>query len=116
MIKLQIIYTMDEGQHLANFPLYPHVLESKRNLITFVKQAYYSHISFVDKDKWGVNSKGENLGLPETMAINPIFVKVSCCVITEKGKKNKPLPKWYHKCGGKLYWEDLNPRKPNPYI
>lgn len=110
MIIVQIIYTLDSGeQHLANFPLYPYVLETKRNFITFAKQAFYSYICFVDKTKWGLNNKDEFL-LPEDVPTKPIFSKLSCCIITPKGKK-KILPSWYDKCDGKLYWKDLNPGK-----
>lgn len=115
MKKIQLIYTMDTGQHLANFPVYPHVLESKRNLITFAKQAYYSHVCFMSKDKWGIQPDGRNLGLPEEMPVLPVFVKISCCIITEKGSKFK-TPIWYDKCEGKLWWKDLNRGKKNPYL
>lgn len=114
MVKLQIIYTMDNGQHLANFPLFDYVLETKRNFATFVKQAYYQHICFLDNDRWGMGKDGKTLGLPEDMPTMPVFVKISCCILISKGSRFKE-PAWYKKCNGKLYWSDLNPGKKNPY-
>lgn len=114
MVKIQLIYTMDKGQYLANFPLHDYILGTKKNFITFAKDAFYHHICFVENDKWGINAMGENLGLPEEMAQLPTFVKISCCIITQKGEYFKE-PVWYKKCKGKLYWKDLNPNKPNPY-
>lgn len=111
---IQIIYTLEHGQELANFPVFPHVLESKRNLITFAKDAYYSHISFVAREKWGMGKDGIHLGLPDTMAVRPTFVKLSLCIITPEGKRFK-RPLWYEKCEGKIWWHDLNPGKKNPY-
>lgn len=110
---LQIIYSLEEGQELANFKLNTRQFKSKQSLIEFATTALQLKYSFL-REGW----KEKTIlggGLSEEYFVAPKIHKLSCCIILSKDKKPFTPPSWYHQCNGKIWFGDLHPNEPNPY-
>lgn len=109
---------MESDQLLANFPLDTQMLKTKNALISFAKNAILGKLCFV-ADGWKEKAYNDTVNnkpaiLPEDIPAIPKIVKLSLCIISDKGKKYN-APKWYTECNGKIWWDDLNPGEPRPF-
>lgn len=111
MEKLQIIFTHDKGQDVANVPLELVNMTSKDKAIASLKILLSGKYSFLDpewKEKAYANiSENGGIRIPEELKEVPELVKISMCIITDKKEKPKS-PKWYNECHGKIYFNSLN--------
>jgi len=112
-MTLQIIYSLETGQELANFPVTKEVLKTKKRLIQFATDALIGKHSFVPEG-WKDEVYNTNHLPEEIISLPPKIHKLSLCVITEKGEKIR-TPKWYDECKGKIWFADLHPNEENPY-
>jgi hypothetical protein len=100
MHKLQIIYTHEDGQYLANYPLETRVINSKDDLIQFAHYTFLGTYSIFELDK-------TNLNLPEDTPEIPKLVKLSLCVIIDKLLPEPFIPDWFNEYKGKIWQDDI---------
>lgn len=106
MITLQIIYSHDNGQDVANVPIKLINMKSEKLATLDLELLFNGKYSFV-ADGWKeklYNDKLETGGchIPETLNKVPALVKISMCVTTNGEKWRSP--KWYNECNGKIYF------------
>lgn len=115
-MTIQIIYTKETGQDLANFTITKEIIKTKKRLIQFATDAFIGKYSFAN-ERWQEISYqtatiSGKVNIPEEINHIPILYKLSLMVNTN-GEKIR-IPKWYKECEGKIWWEDLHPHVKNP--
>lgn len=111
-MKLQIIYTLENSQELANFHVKAGMLKTKKSLILFAKNALQLKMAFVPigwKEKiWEeIQASGKNeYHLPDDISDMPVIKKLSLSLIGE-GDETNPDIKWFDECNGKIWENEL---------
>lgn len=104
--KLQIIFTHENGQDVANIPLQSISMRNKETAIAYLKTLFNGKYSFLHsewKDIAYNNATNGNVHIPDDLPKVPELVKISMC-ITNDSKKMPKAPKWYKECHGKIYF------------
>lgn len=94
---LQIIYTLENGQMLANFDFSPEIIKTEESFIKFCLDALTTKSSFTDS----IIFSGNNLRKNKV----PKVVKLSGCIYLEEGT-DVDTPEWWNKANGKVYFDN----------
>ncbi len=93
-MKLQVIYTFEHGQEIANFYFASEIIETEESFVNFCKKALITKYAFSSMDEW--RSK------PEVNQV-PKIVKLSGCIFTEMQPFDEE-PEWWKLANGKVYF------------
>ncbi len=93
-MKLQVIYTLEKGQEIANFDFYPEIIETQKSFIDYCLNALAIKYAFAD-------SVEEFMKNPKEKQV-PIVYKLSGCICLD-GEEYNDEPKWWAESSGKVY-------------
>ncbi len=94
-MKLQIIYSTENGQEFADFDFKPEIIETKESFIDFCLRALQIKYSFY-------NSASSFMADEELKKV-PVVVKLSACIILKDGEVYDNEPEWFKFENGKVY-------------
>lgn len=94
-MKLQIIYTLEQGQEIANFDFIPEIIATKQTFIDYCLNALQVRFAFADS----VKSWMEN---PKEKEVTKV-IKLSGCIYLDGGEFNDE-PEWWKEAQGQVYF------------
>lgn len=105
---MQIIFTHNNGQDVANIPYELVNMKTKESCIHDLKLLFNGKYSFLP-DGWKETAiakmtTASNLHIPEELNEVHELVKISMLVVSNNTKMPK-CPKWYNECNGKIFFE-----------
>jgi len=95
-MKLQVIYSHEHGQEIADFDFDPAIIETRQSFIDFCVNAIKMHYAFHDSVVGYANGEPKK-EIPE-------IIKLSGCVYLEGGIFAEPH--WWKVANGKVYFFD----------
>lgn len=108
MDKIQIIFTHENGQDVANIPIDIISLKNKTTAVSCLKTLFYGKYAFLHNEwkevAFNTATNNGNIHIPEDLMTVPNLIKISMCIIGNATGILPNIPKWYNECNGKIYF------------